>query len=92
MAKISEDHFYKQFDRYAEGQPRFEAAARHAAALLQNLEDRSAREVETLTRIRNMLAQDESPALIALMIQERLQSEFDTWADMPQLGKVNAND
>ncbi|HEY9155559.1 MAG TPA: hypothetical protein VIM69_10530 [Opitutaceae bacterium] len=83
MTKYKEDHYYKQFDRYPEGVSRFEAVARHAAFLLNSLEDQKDKRREILVQIRNMLAEGKSPALIALMIQEHIQTEFDNDEDLP---------
>lgn len=75
MPKYAKDHFYKQFDKYPEGQPRFEACAQHAAYLLQRLYETSEREYEILVTIRNALTAGENPVKIALAIQMHLEDE-----------------
>lgn len=44
MSPYPDNHFFRQFDNYEEGQCRFEAAARHAAHLLNALAARRALE------------------------------------------------
>lgn len=39
VLNVPQDHFHKQFDRFEEGQPRFEAASRHAALLYNCLQE-----------------------------------------------------
>lgn len=86
--KFQDDHFYKQFDRYPEGRERFEACARHATLLLNSNEERKARELAALTVIRDALAGGVGPAKVALAIQERIMSEFDTDAECPTIADI----
>lgn len=88
---FKDDHFYKQFDRYPEGQKRFEAVARHAAMLLNSNEERKAEERDALIRIRNALIAGVNPAKIALAIQDRLEDKFDTSADLPSINELAAD-
>lgn len=84
MTQYKEDHFYNQFDKYPEGTSRFEAVARHAAFLLNMIEEKQEEEKETLLKIRRMLEEGVNPVRIALSIQERLQSSFEE-TDLPSL-------
>lgn len=79
------DHFYKQFDRYEEGQKRFEAAARHAAHLLNSLGKRQDNELAALATIRDALISGVNTAKIALAIQARMEDEFDAREGRPTL-------
>ena len=87
----SEDHFYKQFDRYPEGQERFKAVARHAAMLLNANDAQKAEERDALVRIRNAMIAGTNPVKIALAIQERLEDKFDTGADCPSIDELLAD-
>lgn len=88
--KVEQDHFYKQFDRYSEGQERFEAIAGHAAMLLNSMYEKEETEKENLIKIRNALIEGVNPVKIALAIQERLVGDFETNADGPSLGDLAA--
>jgi len=72
MSKVPPDHFYKQFDQYPEGQPRFEAACRHAAMVLNHLhEEREKRRNLLETSIQKMSEQVPGISL-ALELKEEL--------------------
>lgn len=90
--RVENDHFYKQFDRYPEGQKRFEAVAQHAAMLLNSNEKQSSEEKDTLIRIRNALIAGVNPVKIALAIQGHLEDRFDTRADCPSIEELNGGE
>jgi hypothetical protein len=70
--KFADDHFYKQFDRYEAGQQRFEAVARHAAIILNSLqEEREKRRKLLETTIEKMKEQVPGIALV-LELKEQL--------------------
>lgn len=83
MSKFNDDHFLHQFDKYPEDK-RFGALAKHAALLLNRIEEENKEEEETLIKIRDALMDGVPPAKIALAIQGRLLSKFETH-DLPEI-------
>lgn len=77
MIPFKDDHFYRQFDNYPEGQERSEAIARHAAHLLNGLHQQRKDEADYLMTVLQSLAKGESTVAIAIDIQTRLLVEFE---------------
>lgn len=88
--RVQDDHFLHRFDRYPEGEERLKALARHAAHLLNSIDERDEDEVNALTKIRHALISGVPSAKIALAIQGRLQEKFDTGSDLPTIDDLSA--
>lgn len=77
MIPYKDDHFYRQFDNYPEGQERSEAIARHAVHLLNGLHQQRKNEADYLMSILRSLAKGETTVAIAIDINLRLLDEFE---------------
>lgn len=77
MSPYPDNHFFRQFDNYEEGQCRFEAAARHAAHLLNALNASRKEEAQVLTQILNALENGVPNVVIALAINALLNIKYD---------------
>jgi septal ring factor EnvC (AmiA/AmiB activator) len=75
MTKVSEEHFYRQFDRFEAGEQRTQAACRQAAYLLQRLYDEERMQRTQLEEILQLLT-DGHNVKAALLIKDILDQMY----------------